>query len=344
MTGFVIVLILLLVVAILYALFRLYRLVEVIRGKEKKGVGKSNKINAVLSIVFLISSFALFFWYSIKEFDNYQLPIASEHGVTTDQLFWWTTAITGVVFIITQILLFYFPYKYQYSEKRKALFYPENIKLELLWTVIPAIVLTGLVLYGLLVWNDVVKPAPKDAEVVEVMAYQFAWKARYPGKDKELGQYDFRLIDAVNEFGLDFTDRSSFDDFIPRELYLPKGRPVEIKIRARDVLHSFYLPHFRVKMDAVPGMPTRFGFTPTKTTEEMREETGNPDFNYELACAEVCGRGHFSMRMIVVVLEPEEYDKWYASQESWLSKNPDYLAKVPEKQRELAMVKAKVTE
>src|SRR5690606_18298201 len=113
-----------------------------------------------------------------------------------------------------------------------------------------------------------------------------------------------------NEFGLDFTDRSSFDDFIPRELYLPKGRPVEIKIRARDVLHSFYLPHFRVKMDAVPGMPTRFGFTPTKTTEEMREETGNPDFNYELACAEVCGRGHFSMRMIVVVLEPEEYDKW----------------------------------
>src|SRR5690606_34235593 len=157
-----IVLILLLVVAILYALFRLYRLVEVIRGKEKKGVGKSNKINAVLSIVFLVGSFALFFWYSIKEFDNYQLPIASEHGVTTDQLFWWTTAITGVVFIITQILLFYFPYKYQFSEKRKALFYPENIKLELLWTVVPAIVLTGLVLYGLLVWNDVVKPAPKD--------------------------------------------------------------------------------------------------------------------------------------------------------------------------------------
>lgn len=344
MTGFVIVLILLLVLAILYALFRLYRLVEVIRGKEKKGIGRSNRINALLSMVFLVASFILLFWYSIKEFDNYNLPVASEHGVTTDQLFWWTMAITGVVFIITQILLFYFPYKYQYSEKRKALFYPENIKLELLWTIVPAVALTGLVLYGLLVWNDVVKPAPKDAEVIEVMAYQFAWKARYPGKDKELGEYDFRLIDPLNEFGMDFTDRSSFDDFIPRELHLPKGRPVEIKIRARDVLHSFYLPHFRVKMDAVPGMPTRFGFTPTKTTEEMREETGNPDFNYELACAEVCGRGHFSMRMIVVVHEPEEYDKWYAEQESWLSKNPDYLAKVPGKQKGLAMVNAKVTE
>lgn len=344
MTGFVIVLVLFLIVAILFALFRLYKLVEVIRDKEKKGVGRSNRVNAALFVAFLILSFILLFWYSIKEFDNYTLPVASEHGVTTDQLFWWTMGITGVVFLITHVLLFVFPYRYQYSEKRKALFYPDNTKLELIWTVVPAVALTGLVLYGLLVWNDVMKPAPKDAEVIEVMAYQFAWKARYPGKDKQLGEYDFRLIDTQNEFGMDFNDRASFDDFIPRELYLPKGRPVEIKIRARDVLHSFYLPHFRVKMDAVPGMPTRFGFVPTKTTEEMRAETGNPDFNYELACAEICGRAHFSMRMIVNVLEAEEYDKWYAEQESWLSKNPNYLSNIPDKVKDLAVLEASIKE
>jgi cytochrome c oxidase subunit 2 len=285
----------------------------------------------------------LLFWYSIKEFDNYTLPVASEHGVTTDALFWWTMVITGIVFIITQVLLFWFPYKYQYSENRKALFYPDNNKLELIWTVVPAIALTGLVLYGLLVWNDVMKAPDENAEVIEVMGYQFAWKARYPGKDKKLGDYDFRLINSVNEFGINFKDKASFDDFSPRELHLPKGRPVEIKIRARDVLHSFFLPHFRVKMDAVPGMPTRFAFTPTKSTEDMRKETGNPDFNYELACTEICGRGHYSMRLIVIVHEPEEYDKWYSSQESWLSKNPDYLSQVPDEIRELAMVDADIS-
>jgi len=342
MTGFVIVLALFLIVAILIALFRLHILVEVIRGKKDERSGTSNKVNGGLMLTFIILGFILLFWYSIKEFHNYKLPVASEHGVTTDNLFWWTMGITGVVFIITQILLFWFPFKYQYSEKRKALFYPENNKLEIVWTLVPAVALTGLVLYGLIVWNNVMKPTPKDAEVIEVMGYQFAWKVRYPGKDKQLGKYNYQLIDAVNAFGLDFQDRASFDDFSPRELHLPKGRPVEIKIRARDVLHSFFLPHFRVKMDAVPGMPTRFTFVPTKSTADMRKETGNPDFNYELACAELCGRGHFAMRLIVVVDEPEEYDKWYAEQESWLSKNPDYLSKVPSDLKELALAKSNI--
>jgi len=343
MTGFVIVLVVFLVIAILIALFRLHTLVEVIKGKKDERSGKSNKVNAALMMVFLVLSLVLLFWFSIKEFDNYTLPIASEHGVTTDSMFWWTMGITGIMFIITQILLFWFSYKYQYSENRKALFYPDNTKLELIWTVVPAIALTGLVLYGLFVWNDVMKPAPKDAEVIEVMGYQFAWKVRYPGKDKQLGEYDYRLINSINEFGMNFQDRASFDDFSPRELHLPKGRPVDIKIRARDVLHSFFLPHFRVKMDAVPGMPTRFGFTPTKTTEEMRQELGNPDFNYELACTEICGRGHYSMRLIVIVHEPEEYDEWFASQETWLSKNPDYLSQVPDNMKELASVNANIS-
>ena len=147
-----------------------------------------------------------------------------------------------------------------------------------------------------------------------------------------------------NEFGIDFKDEAAFDDFTPREIHIPKGKPVLLKIRARDVLHSVFAPHFRLKMDAVPGMPTSFWFIPSKSTAEMRVETGNPDFNYEIACAEVCGRGHFSMRMLVVVDEPEDYQKWKSEQETWLSKNQDYLSQVPENLKELALLKTGLIE
>jgi cytochrome c oxidase subunit 2 len=148
------------------------------------------------------------------------------------------------------------------------------------------------------------------------------------------------MIDANNEFGLDLRDKNSFDDFKSLELHLPKGKEVLLKIRAKDVIHSVFLPHFRVKMDAVPGIVTHFKFTPTLSTAEMREKTGNPNFNYEMACTEICGKGHFSMRFPVVVDEPEEYEKWMASQESWLKQNPDYLKFVPENLREAAKIKA----
>ncbi len=342
MIGFAIAAGVFLILAILFLIFRLQTLVSVIKKSDAKVGDGLNRTNAILLMVFLIGSFILLFWYSVKNFHVYQLPIASEHGVSIDRLFWITMAITGVVFIITQILLFYFPYRYQYKPSRKALFFPENNKLEMIWTIVPAFVLTILVVYGLVVWNRVMAPAPENAEVIEIMGYQFAWKVRYPGKDDKLGDYDFRLIDATNEFGLNFEDRAAFDDFMPRELHLPKGRPVEFRIRARDVLHSVFAPHFRLKMDAVPGMPTRFWFVPTKTTAEMRIETGNPDFNYEIACTEVCGRGHFSMRLLVIVEEPEEYEQWKAEQKSWLSRNPEYLSKVPENLKELAMIKSEI--
>ena len=342
MIGFSIAVGVFLILAILLLIFRLHTLVDVMKKSDEKVGNGSNKTNAILLMVFLVVSFILLFWYSIKNFDLYHLPIASEHGVITDRLFWITMGITGIVFIITQILLFYFPYKYQHDSKRRALYFPENNKLEMIWTIVPAFVLTALVVYGLVVWNKVMSPAPENAEVVEILGYQFAWKVRYPGKDESLGAYDFRKIDATNDFGLDFSDRATYDDFTPRELHLPKGQPVEFRIRARDVLHSVFAPHFRLKMDAVPGMPTRFWFVPTKTTAEMRIETGNPDFNYEIACTEVCGRGHFSMRLLVVVDEPEVYEKWKSEQESWLSKNPEYLTQVPENLKELAMIKSQI--
>src|SRR6185312_16904476 len=118
----------------------------------------------------------------------------------------------------------------------------------------------------------------------------------------------------------------------------PVGREVLLRIRAKDVLHSVYLPHFRVKMDAVPGMPTQFKFTPTLTTQEMRDKLGNPNFNYELACAEICGKGHFSMKMPVVVDDEETYAKWKTSQDAWLKQNPDYLKQVPDELKEAAKV------
>lgn len=342
MIGFAIAAGVLLLLAILFLIFRLHTLVGVIKQTESKPGAGFNKVNAVLFMVFLIVGLILMSWYSVKYFDLYQQPIASEHGVETDRLFWITMVITGIVFLITQILLFFFSYKYQHRPDRKALFFPDNNRLEFIWTIVPAIVLTVLVVYGLFVWNKVMKPAPDNAEVIEVMGYQFAWKVRYPGKDGELGAHDFRLIDATNEFGLDFKDRQAFDDFTPREMHLPKGHPVEFRIRARDVLHSVFAPHFRLKMDAVPGMPTRFWFIPTKSTAEMRAETGKADFNYEIACTEVCGRGHFSMRLIVVVDEPAEYEKWKSEQQPWLAKNPEYMAKVPDNLKELALVKSQI--
>ncbi len=342
MIGFAIAAGVFLLLAILLLIFRLHTLVGVIRQSDSKVGDGVNKVNAFLFILFMVVSFGLLIWYSVKNFHLYQQPIASEHGVETDRLFWITMLITGVVFIITQILLFYFSYRYQHKPTRQALFFPDNNRLEFIWTIVPAVVLTALVVYGLFVWNNVMRPAPENAEIIEVMGYQFAWKVRYPGKDGSLGAHDFRLIDATNEFGLDFKDRMAFDDFTPREMHLPKGQPVEFRIRARDVLHSVFAPHFRLKMDAVPGMPTRFWFVPTKSTAEMRIETGNPEFNYEIACTEVCGRGHFSMRLLVVVDEPAEYEKWKAEQEPWLSKNPEYMTKVPENLKELALIKSQI--
>jgi len=335
---------LILLIAILVVVYRIHALVDVARGNHKKKVTGSNGVNAALLFAFLVISMIILLWYSVTRFDLYSLPVASEHGESTDNLFWVTMAVTGIVFIITQILLFYFSYRYQFKSKSKALFFPENNRLEMIWTIVPAVVLTLLIFSGLKIWNRVTADPPEEAEVLEIMGYQFAWKTRYPGKDGQLGQYDYRLIDATNEFGIDFRDKASFDDFTPREIHLPKGKPVLLKIRARDVLHSVFAPHFRLKMDAVPGMPTSFWFTPSKTTEEMRVETGNPDFNYEIACTEVCGRGHFSMRMLVVVEEPEDYEKWKSEQEPWLSKNQDYLAKVPEDLKELALLKTGISE
>jgi cytochrome c oxidase subunit II len=344
MYGFLIALGLLLLVSIIWMVYRLQTLVSVMKESEKTKThatirnSGSNKVNAMLFMVFLVGAGVLMFWYSIKEFDNYQLPIASEHGAVTDNLFWITTAVTGVIFLITHILLFWFSYRYQYQEDKRAAYYPDNNKLEIIWTLVPALVLTVLVISGWRAWKDITAPAPENAHVVEILGYQFAWEARYAGKDNQLGEFDYRLINATNSRGIDFTDANSLDDFEANVIVIPVGEPVLFKIRARDVLHSVFAPHMRLKMDAVPGMPTRFWFVPTKTTAQMREETGNPEFVYEIACTEVCGRGHFSMRKVIEVVTPAEYQKWFAEQTPFIVQNPDLIADLPADLKEVAEI------
>ncbi|MDJ1479174.1 cytochrome c oxidase subunit II [Cytophagaceae bacterium YF14B1] len=335
---------LLLIVAILVTVFRVQSLISITKKADER-VGTSNKVNAVLFPVFLVIGFGLAIWISFYS-DKFLLPEASStHGKETDNLFWITMGVIGAVFFATHILLFWFPFQYQYKKERRATFYPHNNNLEVVWTIIPGIVLTTLVISGWWVWRDIMKDAPEDAVVVELVGKQFNWIVRYPGDKQavlgqsksELGRYDYRLIDATNEIGIDFTDVNSFDDFTSTEIHIPKGKPVLLKIHARDVLHSVFMPHFRLKMDAVPGMQTRFWFVPEKTTAEMRAELGNPNFNYELACTEVCGRGHFSMRTLVVVDEPAEYAKWVANRKPFLAQNRDYLKLVPANLKEKAL-------
>lgn len=344
MTKLIIGLGVVLILIILYLIFRVGTLVSLAKTRDVKTtprVDSSNKLNAFLFLAFTLVALAVFFWYSFTFFEDYTLPVASVHGAWTDTLFWITMGVTVLAFSIISVIMAVFVFRFQHQEGRKAKFYPDNHYLELAWTIIPAITLAVLIFTGLRAWNEITSPASADAEVIEVVGQQFAWTARYPGvKDNKLGNYNYKLIDAINEFGLDLTDKNTYDDFKSLELHIPKGKEVLIKIRAKDVLHSFYLPHFRVKMDAVPGMPTQFKFTATKTTQEMRDELNNQNFNYELACAELCGKAHFSMKMIVVVEEPDAYEQWKQSQEAWLKQNPDYLKKVPAALREAAMLKA----
>jgi len=336
MTALTILLVLVLLLVVFGLLFRLQILTSIFSGTFTRDIGMSNSVNAVLMLVFLVFGGAWFAYSFVENFDKMNPAIASVHGHQMERMFWTTMAVIGVAFAITQILLFVYSYKYQYKEGRRAYFFAHNNKIEVIWTVIPAIVMASLIFAGWKAWTRITGPAPKDSVVVEVMGKQFNWLVRYPGRDMKLGVINYRMIDAVNEWGFDLSDKSALDDFTTNEIHVPKGVPVLIKIRSRDVLHAVYMPHFRVQMYAVPGMPTRFWFTPTLSTDEMRAKLGNPKFNYELACNQVCGGSHFAMKATVIVDEPEDYQNWYAAQQSFSAKNPDVLAAFQQKAKTLS--------
>ncbi len=333
-----------LALAILFLVFRASNLVGIIKGDIPSWDTKSNGMNAIFMIVFVVLFIGGFWWYFFFAQGDLLPESASIHGKETDSLFNVATVIILIPFVVLNILLFWAAYRFRYNKNRRSNFSPHNNKLEMAWTIIPAIVFAILILRGVPLWDKLKSKAPDESEVVEIMGFQFGWKVRYPGKDKALGGHHNQMIDGSNEFGIDLADNASYDDFITNEIHVPKGKPVLLKIWSRDVIHSVFAPHFRLKQDAVPGMGTSFWFEPSTSTQEMRDKLGRPDFNYEIACTEVCGRGHFAMRMILVVDEPDEFTRWTKTQTAWLKENPDYLLRVPEKQKDVARIKSGMEE
>jgi cytochrome c oxidase subunit 2 len=289
--------------------------VSILRGEDKTRK-ESNRINAFLLLAFLVIGLFLV-WYCQDLLGHKILrEPASDHGEKIDQMFWVTLAVTGIVFLITQVLLFWFAFKYQEKDDRKAYFFPHDNRLELIWTVIPAIVLTILVGFGLYYWFQITGEAPANAQIVEITGKQFGWEYRYPGKDGKLGKRYYKEINETkaNPLGQVWSDRDNHDDiYVSQEVHVVVGKPVKLIIYAKDVIHDVGLVHFRMKMDAVPGVPTTMWFTPKFTTAEMRKKIGG-DFNYEISCDQICGKGHYSMRGVMVVETQAEFDAWIAKQ------------------------------
>lgn len=328
MNEFYFIAIVVMVFVVIFQIAKASEYVSVLKGEEKTRK-QNNKINGFLLISFLILGMIGVWYCNDLLYSKTLFPqgSASVEGEKIDLMLYITLGVTGAVFFITQILLFWFAYKYQEQEGKKAFYFPHNNKLELLWTTVPAIFLTILVVFGLKYWFKMTSDAPKDAVVVEITGHQFAWDMRYPGKDGKLGKKNYKLYNQPNgnTLAVDFEDQDSWDDLHTTEMHLPVGRPTKLVINAMDVIHDVGLSHFRMKMDAVPGIPTTMWFTPKYTTEQMKKRTGNPNFVYEISCDQMCGKGHFSMRGVIVVETEEEYNKWLASQK------PEYFTLFPDK-------------
>jgi cytochrome c oxidase subunit 2 len=327
MSTIFLLLILLLGFLITFQIAKASEYVGVLKG-EKKNFEANNRINGFLMIAFLVLGLIGVYWCNELYRGKILGESASKHGEQIDTMMYITIAITGVVFVITQILLFWFAYKYQYSEKRTAYYFPHDNRLEIIWTVVPAIALTVLVGFGLFYWFRITGEAPADAAQVEVTGKQFGWIFRYPGKDGVFGKKYYKNIDeaAGNSLGMIWDDPSGHDDLVVgNEMYIEVNKPIKLIINSRDVVHDVGLVHFRQKMDAVPGTPTTLWFVPKFTTDEMKKKQGNPDFEYELSCDQMCGKGHFTMRAVVKVVTHDELILWKAKQKA------AYVLAFPEK-------------
>ncbi|GAA4208869.1 hypothetical protein GCM10022289_33390 [Pedobacter jeongneungensis] len=299
------------------------RVYELSREAQGKAVGINwNRIHASLFALFLVIGLYGVYWeYTVH--GAMLLPAAaSEHGKKIDEMFNLTLIITTIVFVATHILLFGFSYIYKYSAKRKAYYYPHNNTIEKIWTIVPALVLTVLVLMGFLTWRSIFFKVedPKNKPLqIEVTSEQFKWSIRYPGADGVVGNKNYKLTTATNPLGIDFKDLNSRDDEMADEMVIPVGKPVKLILTSKDVIHSFYMPHFRVQLNTVPGMRVFFEFTPTKTTAEMQQETNDPNFKYLFFCAKICGSGHYNMQKVVRVVSEAEYKTWLAEQKTYLN-------------------------
>jgi cytochrome c oxidase subunit II len=338
MSMFFTIAVIVLVFLVIFQIAKAGEYVSVLKGEEKS-FRQHNKINGFLMISFLIFGLIGVYWCNSLYYPKTLFPqgSASVQGERVDSMFMATIAITGIVFFITQIALFWFAFKYQASDKRKTYYFTHNNTMELIWTVVPAIALTVLVVIGLRNWFSFTGEAPQNAMQVEITGKQFNWIYRYPGDDKVFGKKYYKMIDEAggNMLGLLWKDSTALnvkadpngnDDIITTEaMYVVKDKPVKLIIGSRDVIHDVGLSHFRMKMDAVPGIPTTMWFTPKYTTKEMKERTNNPNFEYEISCDQMCGNGHYSMRGLIKVVTQEEFDVWMAKQK------PAYYGAFPDK-------------
>ncbi len=328
MNDFFIVAIIVLIFLVIFQISKASEYVSILKGEEKARK-QNNKINGFLMVVFLILGLIGVWWCNKTYYPKtlFVQGAASSQGQNIDTMLWITLGVTGTVFFITQILLFWFSFRYQENDKRKSLYFTHSNKLELIWTGIPAIVLTVLIVFGLKYWFQFTSDAPKNAQLVEITGHQFGWEIRYPGRDGILGRKNYKMTDPAkgNPLGVDWSDPASHDDIhVATTMHVVVNKPVKLVINSQDVIHDVGLPHFRMKMDAVPGIPTTLWFTPIYTTEEMKKRTGDADFTYEVSCDQLCGRGHYTMRGVIIVESQQEYDAYIAGLK------PEYLKAFPD--------------
>ena len=341
MTSLLVIIVLVLLAVALWQLTKIFDLTQVGTYSDNSQVANDDDNNVqgylmfgFLAFLYIFTIYGLFKWGPLV----LHTP-ASAHGGQVDNLMNITWVLIFTVQAITQALLYYFSFKYRGTKDLKALYFADNNRLEALWSVIPAVVLAGLILYGLYAWTNIMFiDDEEDTVVIELYAQQFNWTARYAGNDNVLGKANVRLIEGVNTLGVDLADPYSQDDVVVKELHIPKGKKIHFKMRSQDVLHSAYMPYFRAQMNCVPGMVTEFAYTPIYTTEEYRElpymvekvaninairakksidlvakgETALDPYSFDflLLCNKICGASHYNMQMKVIVDTPEDYRKW----------------------------------
>jgi cytochrome c oxidase subunit 2 len=347
MTSLLVIIVLVLLSVALWQLTKIFDLTQVGEQADNSQVASDNdnKIQGYLMFGFLAFIY-IFTIYGLLKWGNLVLHTpSSEHGADLDNLMNITWVLIFFVQTITQFLLHYFAFKYRGRQDQKALYFSDSNKLEFIWSVIPAVVLTVLILYGLYAWTNIMFiDEDDDTIVIELYAKQFGWEARYAGKDNVLGKANVRYIEGVNTMGVDLSDPNAQDDITVTELHIPKGKKVHFKMRSQDVLHSAYMPHFRAQMNCVPGMVTEFAFKPIYTTDEYRdfpfmvEKVANINairakqsaelvakgetaldpytFDYLLLCNKICGVSHYNMQMKIIVDTPEDYKKWLSEKQS----------------------------
>jgi cytochrome c oxidase subunit 2 len=350
MTSLLVIIVLVLLAVALWQLTKIFDLTQVGATSDNSQIATDEDNNVqgylmfgFLAFIYIFTIYGVFTWGPLV----LHTP-ASEHGSLIDSLMNITWVLIFIVQAITQVLLHYFAFKYRGKKDQKALYFADNNKLEAIWSVIPAVVLAGLILYGLYAWTNIMfVDEDDDTIVVELYAQQFKWTARYAGADNVLGKANVRLIEGINTLGVDLSDPYAQDDIVVSELHIPKGKKIHFKMRSQDVLHSAYFPYFRAQMNCVPGMVTEFAFTPIYTTAEyqalpyMIEKVANINalrakksielvakgetaldpytFDYLLLCNKICGASHYNMQMKVIVDTPEDYKKWLSDKATLVS-------------------------